>query len=166
MDTLSPSTQRRRLGAPHAMSEKTVTRNALPKSRAKTAYGLLSEIAALIVEEPKRYNQHDTLDIRGRKQGLSLGYAEYPNCGTVGCVAGWVAALISPRPSRVQDVLGYAGRVLGLSVRQQDCLVSANAAGPERQTVAHAQRGVEHIRRFQKRYRAQLLAKKLDVTHV
>jgi hypothetical protein len=68
----------------------------IPKSKAKTAYGLLSEVRKLILEEPKRYDQgiyiaringaNDSVDLRSE-------YRQEPACGTVACVAGWVATL-------------------------------------------------------------------------
>lgn len=132
----------------------------LPRSKAKTAYGLLSEIRALILAEPKRYDQKNTLVVRD-KDIPSGDY--FPSCGTVGCVAGWVTKLKSRRPMHEQNVLRFAARVLGIDYEKQgDELFNGYAADGESQTVEHAESGAAHIARFQKKYRAQLLAKSVQ----
>lgn len=136
-----------------------MAKNAMPKSKAKTAYGLLSEIRKLILEEPKRYDQTGWLT-RGRS--ATCIYRDFaPQCGTVGCVGGWVEALKRRE----------AGVVLGLDWEQQEELFAARAAGdryaatsdgwaPTKASVrAHAKRGAAHIARFQKKYAKQLKAK-------
>jgi hypothetical protein len=138
------------------------------KSRAKTADGLLGEIERIILEEPKRYNQHETLLLEKRDgDGTSDGLyeeekVEYPSCGTIGCVAGWVVALKRRRPERVPDVIAVADEILGLRDYQSSELFSSYAAGVGKpQTGAHARGGAKHIRKFRRKYRDQLRAKKV-----
>lgn len=144
-----------------------MSKSLIPKSKAKTAYSLLSEIAKLIIAEPKRYNQERFLTVRGGREQAPRGF---PACGTVGCVAGWVAALKGPKGARTryQDVQTVATDILGLDHYQSDQLFSGSALssavdglGPNPQTVSHARHGVKHIRRFQEANRAQLLAKRI-----
>ena len=139
-----------------------------PTSRAKTADGLLAEIERLITAEPLRYDQHDVLWIEEEKDhrnsyryNVTAVADNIPHCGTIGCVGGWVTALKTKRPSRVINPLLAAQRILGLTTTQADELFDAPAAGPGRQTPAHAARGVQHIRRFRAKHRAQLRAKKV-----
>lgn len=132
-----------------------MTTNARPKSRAKTAYGLLSEIRRLIVDEPKRYNQRTVVYF-----GATGDRA--PACGTVGCVAGWIYALKrrgAKRNRDGEDVIEFAEQTLGLDVGAMSRLVDGSAAGREPQTARHAKRGAAHIARFQKKYATQLKAK-------
>lgn len=142
----------------------------VPTSKAKTAYGLLSEIAALALAEPKRIAMNDWLVTRGSSRTPALGF---PACGTVACVAGWAVTL---RPTKArekfdqwsglyetEDAGDRAQRVLGLSDKQADRLFRPTSlmCASNLQTPAHARATVRHIRQFQKRYKAQLLAKKV-----
>lgn len=146
----------------------------IPKSRARTAYGLLSEIRALILAEPKRYFQGRFI---ARQNGKGDADTKAPNgfpaCGTVGCVAGWVATLTRGERFSYGDTEAIACDVLGLDrfTGQTRELFSASAldwdaSGNIRrvlspQTKRYAMFGAAHIRKFQKKYRAQLLAKKV-----
>lgn len=137
-------------------------KNLIPKSRAKTAYGLLSEIRTLILAEPLRYDQRETLCIIP-KDRLDSG-TNAPACGTIGCVAGWVGALKASRPTRFVtngNVLEYAGRKLGLDSGQGSELFGAYQSGFADRGPEHAKAGAAHIAKFQKKYRRQLLAKKV-----
>lgn len=143
----------------------------LPVSKAKTAYGLLSEIAALAIAEPKRIAMTLWLQKETGPQHRSLPEG-YPACGTVGCVGGWTIAL---KPTAARKINGglfgpdredsgqRAGRRLGLTEEQADelFLPSDICNSSNQQTPAHARAVVAHIRRFQKKYRTQLLAKKV-----
>lgn len=127
----------------------------LPVSKAKTAYGLLSEIAALAIAEPKRMLMSEwkiTLETVTEEGIQPKG--GFPACGTVGCIGGWVETLKPSSPG--------AGLVLGLSVLQEDDLFFGDlCSAPNQQTAKHAHAVARHIRRFQKKYRTQLLAKKV-----
>ena len=127
----------------------------IPKSKTKTAYGLLSEVKSLILAEPLRYDQTCfTTDATMR--------ARRPACGTVCCVAGWVATLKSPSPIRDPfEVSDFARDVLGLDNSQRSELVDIYAAGMTQPVAAHAKRGAAHIAKFQRKYAAQLKAKRV-----
>lgn len=123
--------------------------NAMPVSQATNAYELLDEIATLITEEPRRYNQ-TFWKLNPTKVREEL----LPACQTVCCVAGWVDELKSPQPVRsfnyfeMLPVSDAARHILGLSQPQADELFSEFAAGPRSTTVtdvlcagAHSGRG-------------------------
>lgn len=58
-----------------------------------TAYELLNTVCKLITDEPKRYYQGWWIS---RQSGFCKSkVSEFPSCGTVGCVAGWVELLRS-----------------------------------------------------------------------
>ena len=123
----------------------------IPKSKAKTAYGLLSEIAALVTAEPKRFDMSTW--IRREKHGENARRG-FPACGTVGCIGGWTQ-LLRPRE-------GGAQTILGLTFEQSNELFTPSGwLAEDGQTAAHARKYVAHLRRFQKKYAAQLKAKKL-----
>lgn len=129
----------------------------IPKSRAKTAYTLLTEVRELILSEPLRYNQRDWLSRVEEHEGVCL----FPKCGTVGCVAGWVATLKEGRSFDWAKSADLARPILGLSYDQGEELFNGGAVRGTSQTVEHAKAGAQHIAAFQKKYRAQLLAKKV-----
>lgn len=141
-----------------------MAKNAMPKSKAKTAYGLLSEIRKLILEEPKRYDQVSWLRT-GRDVKAVYGDGA-PSCGTVGCVAGWVVALKGGKNDRV-NVMGGARRILGIDGSYWNGQVGELFRGgkvPARDAVGvmrHAKLGAAHIARFQKKYATELKAKRV-----
>lgn len=137
-----------------------MAKTAIPRSKAKTAYGLLSEIRRLILEEPLRYNQ------TWYWSNTNIGGLA-PACGTVGCVAGWTCALKGHTPDHANYSAAY---ILGLSLGDAWELFAENAAGDTRDRLgratraslrAHARRGAAHIARFQKKHAKQLKAKKV-----
>lgn len=134
--------------------------SALPKSKAKTAYGLLSYVRKLILAQPLRYDQGDWLAKPDDEDGYEPAKG-FPECGTVGCVAGWVKTLAAPKSRGVISTV--ARRVLGLDWQQTEALFYWEPpARYKPQTAAHAKRGAEHIAQFQKKYEAQLKAKRLS----
>lgn len=147
------------------------TKSLIPKSRAKTAFGLLSEIRRLILAEPKRYNQERYIArVGGRNDADEIDPEIYPKgapaCGTVGCVAGWVATLKHGDAFAYLETAGMAAASLGLTHIQAGELFGGDAldqlignACP--QTKAYAQAGAAHIARFQKKYAQQLKATKV-----
>ena len=133
----------------------------IPRTRAKTAYGLLSEVCRLILAEPKRYNQRTFIE-RSDESLITVDAPEgFPPCGTIGCVAGWVATLTTRKTFTYTATADIASRVLGLTGDQSSELFEMFAASGSPQTRAHARSGVRHIRRFQKAHAAQLKAKRL-----
>lgn len=147
-----------------------MAKSVMPKSKAKTAYGLLSEIRKLILEEPKRYYQ-GAWKVRPTDVPPELR----PACGTVCCVAGWVDTLKSARPvidgfawdfeMDMPAVSASAIRILGIGPTAAADLFHGNAAGTRadtgRSVANHAKRGAAHIARFQKKYAAHLKAKRV-----
>lgn len=118
----------------------------MPKSKAKTAYGLLSEIRSIILANPERYDQRE---VRQESQ-----------CGSICCVGGWVTLLKAPR-TRQGNRLDRAEQILGINDAVGNELWFAGAAGSRTDAVAHARRGAAHIAAFQKKYAKQLKAKKV-----
>lgn len=123
-----------------------MAKNAMPVSKAKTAYGLLSEIKRIILRSPDQYDQQNC--------------HRESECGTVCCVGGWVTMLKSPR-TRDGYRLKKAERILGLDYRKGNELWFWGAAGSRFDPIEHAKRGAAHIARFQKKYAAQLKAKRV-----
>jgi len=130
----------------------------LPVSRAKTVYGLLSEVIRLTDQEPKRMRMELWLDRWAAEH--SDGYSNrVPACGTVGCIGGWMQALTGissslswghPSQFGLTDEMCHA-------LFYDDCLTRDPAQG----TRAHARKVIAHIKRFQK-----LHAKVLKATPV
>lgn len=142
-----------------------MTTKALPKSKAKTAYGLLSEVRRLILAEPKRYDQ-TTYVARvggaGRSADLDAIGLKRPDCGTVGCVAGWVATLKAERAFASELTGLVAANILGLDQEQRGELFRGNALGnikASKQTKRYAVAGAAHIAKFQEKHAKQLKAK-------
>ena len=151
-----------------------------PISKAKNAYKLLDEVCEVILAEPRRYNQEDWL-IKGLPGEKTWGAKRgLPECGTVGCVAGWVYTLKGAGTlsgtntltgKALWRVADDAQAILGLSAEQaahffrasaiQDLAHKLNRPVPRPQTVAYARLGVKHIRAFQKTHAEQLKAKKV-----
>jgi hypothetical protein len=69
-------------------------RKFMPTTKAKNAYELLGDVCKAILAEPRRYYQ-DKWGIIGKTEIVKSGF-EPPVCGTMGCVAGWCVALVSP----------------------------------------------------------------------
>lgn len=143
-----------------------MAKSLIPKSKAKTAYGLLSEIRKIILAEPKRYDQrYFRVSLNDLRHGFYSVPAEVvaPQCGTIGCVAGWVCALKAPDvfvdETRIQSTASDILGAHGFSFQ----LFDAKAAGPriDENPVAHARRGAAHIAKFQKKHAKQLKAKRV-----
>ena len=142
------------------------------RTKATNAYELLKEVRALILEEPKRYNQATILDhemTAKSGQYIALFYgrplAEYaPDCGTIGCRAGWITELTAPNPRHINDEVNYARKQLGITERQADNLFNGDAAGKtygEWGTPEYARKGARGITVFMAHHKAQLLAKRV-----
>ena len=63
---------------------------AIPRSKAKTAWGLLKDVRKAILDEPLRVNMKTVVAKRKPSEGG-------PACGTVGCLAGWTLLLAGKR---------------------------------------------------------------------
>lgn len=137
----------------------------VPTSKAKTAYGVLNTIAKLALDEPKRMRMGTYLDRfdKGNPDEPLCGIKQWPACGTVGCIAGWTTELRPQRSEKLLSIVDRAARVLGLNQEQATQLFHDGKLCTEQGqgTVKHARHVVAHIRAFQQKYRAQLLAKKV-----
>lgn len=139
----------------------------LPKSKAKTAYGLLSEVRRLILKQPLRYCQARYIarvgsngrDVDQIGPTHSVMYA--PPCGTVGCVAGWIATLARGNNFNYGETGPIAEQVLGLDFEATLELFKGGAVKGPAQTPEHATNGAAHIAAFQKKYSKELRAKQL-----
>lgn len=147
----------------------------LPTTRAKNAYTLLAAVCRLITAEPRRYNQG--LYLTKGKPGTKVfentdSQERYPACGTVGCVAGWVKALIEPETlTEDNNIRWTAANILGLQGMQTQELFThqallylpeaTNKTLNKPQSAAYAKLGVLHIRRFMEKYAEQLKAKEI-----
>lgn len=146
-----------------------------------TAYDLLTKVAWLIAEEPKRYNQDVWLS---KKQPYHRSQ-DFAPCGTAACVAGWVDLMyygpavttkIANLEIAREDPGTFAQRVLGLNDDQADELFRGDALVvamyrephevdpimPRLGTPEYAALGVKHIQWFQEKHEAQLRATVID----
>lgn len=122
----------------------------LPTSKAKNAYDLLTDIGKLALEEPKRMRMGIWL-VRGDDLWLFRDVV-IPACGTIGCIGGWTYVL-RPGPA-VEDTLG-----LTRAMEHQLFYNLALCNDIDQGTLAHSERVVAHIKRFQKKYAKRLKAK-------
>lgn len=133
----------------------------MPTSRAKTAYGLLSDVKRVILAEPLRLDMGIVC-----LRGSSLQFRDrVPDCGTVGCIAGWALSL-KGRTSNDEENHGNtrdAQELLGLDFKDAQSLffVDRLVQASNKQTAAHAKATARHITRFQKAHAAQLKAKRV-----
>jgi hypothetical protein len=89
---------------------------------------LLRKVAQHILEEPNRYDQETFLKISHAGEeylGPSELIDKFPACGTVGCIAGWVAALTAKNPKRLKDVQRFADKTLGITSDQSQRLFAS-----------------------------------------
>jgi len=127
----------------------------LPVSKAKTAYGILSEVVKLVLEEPKRMRMAMWGGNDGNVDCLNLPINERPSCGTVGCIGGWIE-----HQARQQGVEMDAADLLKMDPDGEP--ISALFYGrlcsdPRQGTPAHARKVVRLIRSFQRKHRTHLL---------
>lgn len=124
------------------------------RSNAKTAYDLMTDIRAYILEEPKRIYMADWI-IQG-KDRIELQLAtEAPICGTVGCIAGNATVLTDGKIdwSRAEQALSNGDAILegGFAKLFYDTKVPA-----EYGTKKYARIVAGRITDFQKKYKAKL----------
>jgi len=150
----------------------------IPRSRAKTAYGLVSDVIRAIKEEPKRVDMNVLSMTKSPDNGG-------PACGTVGCFAGWVSLLHGRMPRRIRE--NWATYTIGHGygpeeVHAHELLGACDYTNPEGSVYTegyvfsshgidlHGEEGspryarsvIARIRRFQKRNARVLRAKKLE----
>ena len=131
----------------------------LPRSRAKTAWGLLKDIKRAILAEPLRCNMGIVLD-RTMDSGLP-----HPACGAVGCVAGWGLILTGRtfEGQRVYNQTNEAAKLMGLTYGQgQELFFPQDLVSAEKkQTPEHAKAVAEHIDSFMEENKKQLQAHRI-----
>lgn len=136
---------------------------ALPRSRAKTAWGLLQDVKRAILAEPKRANMWTFRSTRLPEDGG-------PACGTVGCLAGWVNILSGDKYARQYHPRQAAEQILGSTCNYLfgDAYHVFNAGSGDAcettkpGTRAHAQAVVNRINRFMRVNKAKLKAKSVS----
>lgn len=142
---------------------------ALPRSKAKTAWGLMADVKRAILAEPKRADMTSVIGYLAPTEGG-------PACGTVGCVAGWVAVLGRKYPSpyeiEMSNAVGVARALLGevnyFTVGQYGHYVFNAGAGDACDTTnpntpAHARAVAKRIDKFMRVNEKALKARKLPV---
>mgnify|MGYP001604603427 CR=1 FL=1 len=142
------------------MAKKTPKNKDVPVSKAKNAYELLTEVEKLILDEPLRYDQTSYIArVDGFGGALGIDVESTPECGTVGCVAGWVATLKRGTAFTYEQCPGIAAEILGIDGSQVHELFGMQKAAGRAQTPEHARSGATLIRAFKKAYARQLKAK-------
>jgi len=135
-----------------------------------TAYKLLNHVCKLILEEPRRYNQGQwLLNFRyyanpTEAQAQLHRKKRIPDCGTIGCVAGWVTTLGDPKdllPSL--SIESKARSILGIDYGQGLDLFAPTAVRGVAGSLVHARSGVKHIRQFMRANKTQLQQKTVEV---
>ena len=102
---------------------------AIPRSKAKTAWGLCQDVIRTIKEEPKRVDMAVfTANLLPQNGG--------PACGTIGCLAGWICHLAEKPGTHANDIVAKhiidpKGRLDYYTVGSQNYYVF-NAGGGDR----------------------------------
>lgn len=92
----------------------------LPVSKATDAFELLEEVIEIILAEPRRYNQGVWVAGMNELMHRREMELEVPNCGTMGCIAGWIDLIKGVRPrwrAEAIEVGDRAARILGFKMR-------------------------------------------------
>lgn len=127
------------------------------RSNAKTAYGLMSDIRAYILEEPKRVYMGEWI-IKGHQNIEDKLDVQGPACGTVGCIAGNAVLLANAGTggdiaTRALDLL--SGNNFDLE-DVLDRLFHATYVDADYGTEKYAQIVAKRIASFQEKYKAEL----------
>lgn len=141
-----------------------------PRFKGGSALDLLGAIAVIILEEPRRYSQGDWILDPNYLEEHWIGTVDerIPECGTIGCVAGWTVVMTqSTIPTNTTVIEEMAKQLLGLDGRQARSLFSGAALEnyidpgevlPDFGTREYAELGARHIRDFMAEHEAQLKA--------
>lgn len=154
------------------------TRDAIPTSKAKTAYGLLRDVQRAILNEPKRADMECFVMSQDQDEDGTTG--DFPACGTVGCFAGWVTLLAgansynrSIRQNAATVAMNILGSNLEYDFKAKDEFGYVgdwnyfNSGGGDQcsrtrvRTRAHARAVVNRINRFIRQNLKALKARKL-----
>jgi hypothetical protein len=134
------------------------------RSNAKTAYELMSDIAAYVMEEPKRLWMGDWI-IEGEAEIEDFFDTQGPACGTVGCIAGNAVVLTGQTQNgrstatTATEILAGDNHRLGTSVQ---CLFLNTEVEAKYGSEKYAQIVVERIKRFQEKYETELRGVKIE----
>lgn len=94
-----------------------VMKSFLPVFHATNAYDLLEEVIAAIEQEPRRYDQGSWFSNLEHLAYRREECEELPNCGTMACIAGWIAIgtkrEITEEAQSYRSIPTYAAAVLG-----------------------------------------------------
>lgn len=129
-----------------------------PRTRATTPIAILKAVVKAIREEPKRYDQSDWVETWTPRTTKRYGEPKpesFPTCGTIGCVAGWVATLTRPkreRYTRSSMVERRARKALKLDQYEAGVLFEGDAVHGNVGTREYVERGVAHIERFMREH--------------
>lgn len=132
------------------------------RSNAKTAYGLMTDIRAYILEEPKRIFMGEWI-IKGAQKIEETLETKGPICGTVGCIAG-NATLLAGRGDRsifasALDLLSGDDDELG---EHLSSLFYGTAVDAEYGTKKYARIVAQRITKFQQKHKAALQRVKIS----
>ncbi len=96
---------------------------------------MLRKVIAHILDEPLRYDQDEVLVYQEPGESFFytiIGERKVPQCGTIGCLAGWVTALsLSKKKAEEVDPIKFAANKLGLSGYQRNSLFGGVFSWPE-----------------------------------
>jgi len=134
------------------------------RSAAKTAYELMSDIAAYVLEEPKRLWMGDWI-IEGEAEIEDFFETRGPVCGTVGCIAGNAVVLTGQAQNgrststTATEILAGDNHMLRTSLQ---CLFLGTGVPAKYGTKKYARIVVERIEKFQEKHEAALRDVKIE----
>ena len=151
------------------MASKNRRKMLMPVSNATNAYDLLTDVAKLVLDEPRRLKMDDWIT---PVEWLPEKH-KAPACGTVGCIAGWVSTLTPTQTYKsalggtyAEEPVDQGCRVLGvedaydLFTRRSLVLDGERNGG----TLKHARNVVKAIKAFQKGHEKRLREKSVRTT--
>jgi hypothetical protein len=139
-----------------------------PITRRMTALRLLRRAVHLMEEDPRRVDL--TTWIWRRPEGMLLTHTE-PDCGTTGCIAGWLVMLAGSDPEEKQNTAATQARaLLGFKRPRQGrrdpvadlFFNSAPLDAPQPGTPAYARGVIKNIRAFMRTHNERLRAHYVD----
>lgn len=154
----------------------------IPHSRARNSYNLLKDVQKAILTEPRRVYMDtwnglpNVFDNDGEPFGaFSLcQFVDFPECGTVGCISGWMnllsASKLETLKTGFQGMRHTAGVLLPPSIDKETnklCFGREDGDYPfppsstNQGTLAYAQHVVENIQRFLDKHEEVLKAHRL-----
>lgn len=127
-----------------------------------TGWGILDRVVELIEQEPRRMRMRTWGETAFHMEVVPE--ADFPECGTVACIAGWAEILIAGDISKFVFHTGTASAIAGPAWKDlfelfidQDLMDDPRQGTPE-----HAARVVKAIREFQKDHEENLRARMVE----